>query len=91
MKKEQISEKEIEKVSGGAISKSKFGNPRWEMTRVVHAVCMKCGKRITRTYHCGGILQEEHSPGEVRCDECRKKEWEKRFPGMTKVGSEETK
>ena len=93
MNKEQIPEKEIEKVSGGEISKDMLNDPKWKTT--VHAVCMKCGKWITRTYYTGpgysGVIKERVFPGEVRCDECRKKEWEEKWPSMTKVGSEETK
>ena len=74
MNKEQISEKDIKKVSGGAISKDMFNGPKWQTT--VHAVCMKCGKQIPRAHYGDALIIPG---GEVKCDECIKKEWKKKF------------
>lgn len=75
MNKEQILEKEIEKVSGGASIKSKISDFMLDRINSRKVICRKCGKKF-RKYVSGvysGILTSEEMALEGLCSECKEK------------------
>ncbi len=89
MNKEQILEKDVEKVSGGAVkfteSMQDYISKHSEKVK-----CVQCGKMFERLYLDTGILTPDIKRN--RCPECREKVVVKiNKPSVGKIESEETK
>ena len=75
MNKEQLSEKDIEEVNGGASIKSKISDFMLDRINSRKVNCSKCGKKF-RIYSSGlhgGILTPEEKILEGLCSKCKEK------------------
>ena len=91
MNKEQILEKDVEKVSGGAV---KFTESMQDYIskHSTKVKCVQCGKIFELPYLDGGKLTPDIVYKRNRCPECREKVVVKiNKPSVGKIESEETK
>ncbi len=92
MNKEQISEKDVEKVSGGAV---KFTEAMQDYIskHSKKVKCVQCGKMFEILYPYGGKLTPDIIYKRERCPECRRKKVVIKInkPSVGKIESEETK
>ncbi len=83
MNKEQISEKDVEKVSGGAV---KFTEATRDLgsKHLIKIKCTQCGKMFETVYMMDVISKPDIINAMKRCPECKGKK-------VSKIESEETK